>query len=80
MNKSLLKLLEAEDRAFYDIKFSKESAIDFLNQAKESNNINDKETCERLALEYEENAIKAEEELLQIRKELKNYIAYIQTL
>lgn len=80
MEKSFLELLEAERKAICTIKYYKESVIDFLNKAEESSDISDKEACKRIAFDYKQRVIKAELELLQVRKELKNYIAYLQAL
>ena len=80
MNRSFLELLEAEKRVFIDVKYFKESAIDFLNKAETESNHEGREACKRLASEYEDQASKAEEELLQIRKEMKQYISFLETL
>ena len=80
MNKSFLEVLEAEKRAFLDVKYFRESAIDFLNKAETEVDPEDREACKRIASEYEERASKAEEELLQIRKEMKQYISFLDAL
>ena len=80
MNRSFLELLEAEKRAFLNVKWSKESAVDFLNKAETESNYEDREACKRLASEYKDRASKAEEELFQIRKEMKQYISFLETL
>lgn len=80
MNRSFLELLEAEKRTFLDMKLSKESAIDFLNKAETEVDPKDREACKRIASDYKERASKAEEELLRIRKEMKQYISFLETL
>ena len=80
MNRSFLELLEAEKRAFLDAKYSRESVIDFLNKAEMESNPEKRESCKRVASEYENRVSKAEEELLQIRKEMKQYISFLETL
>ena len=80
MNRSFLELLEAEKRAFLDAKYSKESAIDFLNKAEMESNPEKRESYKRVAAEYENRVSKAEEELLQIRKEMKQYISFLEKL
>ena len=80
MNKSFLELLEAEKRSFLDVKYFRESAIDFLNKAETEVNPEIKEAHKRIASEYEERTSKAEEELLQIRKEMKQYISFLEAL
>ena len=80
MNKSFLELLEAEKKAVFDVKYFRESAIDFLNKSESEVNPEMKEAHKRIASEYKERISKAEEELLQIRKEMKQYISFIETL
>lgn len=80
MNKSFLELLEAEKRAFLDVKYFRESAIDFLNKAEAEVDPEVGESYKRIASVYKERASKAEEELLRIRKEMKQYISFLETL
>ena len=80
MKKSFLELLEAERKAVFDAEFFRKSAVDFLNQSKEADSIEKRESCERIACEYEKTAVEAEENLLQIRKEMKQYISFLETL
>lgn len=80
MKKSFLELLEAEKKAVFDAEFFKKSAVDFLNESKEAGSIEERESCERIASKYEERAVEAEENLLQIRKEMKQYISFLETL
>ena len=80
MEKSFLELLEAEKRAFLDVKYFRESAVDFLNKAETEVDPEMREAHKRIASEYEERTSKAEEELLQIRKEMKQYISFLETL
>ena len=76
MHKSFLKLLEEEKEIIYNIETSKESIVYFLNKYNEGN----EEYMKELTSKYEKKVIELEKELLQIRKELKNYIAYLQAL
>lgn len=80
MNRSFLELLEAEKRAFLDAKYFRESAIDFLNKAEAEVDPEMVEAHKRIASEYQERTSKAEEELLQIRKEMKQYISFLERL
>ena len=80
MEKSFLELLEAEKRAVYNLKSFKDSAIDFQNQSKKTDDTEQKESCKRIASDYEKKAIEAEENLLQIRREIKKYISFLVTL
>lgn len=80
MEKSFLELLEAEKRAVYNLKSFKDSAIDFQNKAETEVDPEDREACKRIAADYKKQTSKAEEELLQIRKEMKQYISFLETL
>ena len=80
MEKSFLELLEAEKRAFLDAKYFRESAIDFLNKAETEVDLEMREAHKRIASDYKEMVSKAEEELLQIRKEMKQYISFLEAL
>lgn len=80
MEKSFLELLEAEKRAVYNLKSFKDSTIDFQNQSKKIDDAEQKESCKRIASDYEKKAIEAEENLLQIRREIKKYISFLETL
>ena len=77
---SLVEISETEKRAFLDVKYFRESAIDFLNKAETEVDPEDREACKRIAANYKERASKAEEELLQIRKEMKQYISFLEAL
>ena len=80
MEKSFLELLETEKRAVYNLKSFKDSAVDFQNQSKIYDDAERKESCKRIALDYEKKAIETEENLLQIRREIKKYISFLETL
>lgn len=80
MDRSFLELLEAEKRASENMRCFKESTVDFLDKAKKESNHEHRESYKRIAFEYEERALKAEEELLQIRKEMKQYISFLEVL
>lgn len=80
MEKSFLELLEAEKRAVYNLKSFKDSAIDFQNLSKETDDAEQKESCKRIASDYGEKVIEAEENLLQVRRDLKKYISFLETL
>ncbi len=80
MEKSFLELLEAEKEKINNIKFFKKSAIDLLKQAECSQMDCQKESCKRIASEYEQKEKEAEMILLQIRKEMKQYISFLETL
>ena len=80
MEKSFLELLEEEKRAFRDVKYSNESAVDFLNKAEMEVDPEMKEIHKKRASDYKEMASKAEEELLKIRKETKQYISFLEAL
>ena len=62
------------------MKFFKDSAIDFLNKSETETDPEGRKACKRIAAEYKERASKAEEELLQIRKEMKQYISFLEAL
>ena len=80
MKKSFLELLEAEKRAFLDAKYFKESAVDFLNKVETEADPEMRKAHKRISFDYEKKAIEAEENLLQIRKEMKQYISFLETL
>ena len=80
MNKSFLELLEAEKRASENMRCFKESAVDFLYKAETESNPEHIESYKRVASEYKERALKAEEELFQTRKEMKQYISFLELL
>lgn len=80
MTKSFLELLEAEKRAVYNLEYFKDSAIDFQNKVETETNPEMKEANKRIASYYKEKAMKAEEDLLQIRKEMKQYISFLERL
>ena len=80
MEKSFLELLEAEKKAINDVKMFKESIVDFLNQSNRANTKEEKEIYERIAHNYKMKKIKAEDNLLRIRREIKQYISFLETL
>ena len=80
MDRSFLELLEAEKKAVFDVKYFKDSAIDFLNKAETEVDPEMRESHKRIASEYQERISKAEEDLLQIRKKMKQYISFLEAL
>ena len=80
MKKSFLELLEAEKKAFLDVKSFRESFTRFMNKVETEADPEMREAHKRIASDYEELASKAEEDLLQIRKEMKRYISFLETL
>ena len=80
MEKSFLELLEAEKKAVNNVKIFKESVIDFLNKSQKADREKEKEACKKIASDYEKKGIEAKENLLQIRKEMKQYISFLETL
>ena len=80
MNRSFLELLEAEKRASENMRCFRKSAVDFLYKAETESNPEHRESYKRVASEYENRVSKAEEELLQIRKEMKQYISFLERL
>ena len=80
MEKSFLELLGEEKRALLDVESSKESAVDFLNKAEMEVDPEMKEIQKKIASDYKEMASQAEEELLKIRKEIKQYISFLEAL
>lgn len=80
MEKSFLELLEAEKKAVNNVKIFKESVIDFLNKSQKANKEEEKEACKKIVSDYEKKGIEAEKNLLQIRKEMKQYISFLETL
>ena len=75
MNKSFLELLKAEREAIHTIDYFEETAVCFLDKSENSDDTNDKKVYKEIASDCEKSATEAKENLLQIRKELKNYIA-----
>ena len=80
MEKSFLELLGEEKRALLDVESSKESAVDFLNKAEMEVDPEMKEIQKKIASDYKEMASQAEEKLLKIRKEIKQYISFLEAL
>lgn len=68
--KSLLELLKDEDRLKYDARFNRETYE--MLKFKEKN--------ESLASEYKEYLEKAEQELLNCRKEIAQYLRFLEAL
>ena len=70
LNKSLLELLKEEDRLFDNAEDNKETYEMLKNEEKN----------ERLASEYKESAENAEQELLNCRKEIAQYLRFLEAL
>lgn len=68
--KSLLELLKNEDKLKYDVKFNSETY----------ETLKFKEKNERLASEYKEDLKEAEQELLNCRREIAQYLRFLETL
>lgn len=68
--KSLLELLKNEDKLKYDVKFNSETY----------ETLKFKEKNERLASEYKEYLKEAEQELLNCRREIAQYLRFLETL
>ena len=65
MYKSLLRLLKEEDKLSYDVKFYGESKT---------------KGCNRIASDYKESQEKAEQDLLNCRKEISRYLDFLEEL
>lgn len=76
MNKSLLELLKAEDLALYGYQSKHDLEMDALKMAEEAPE-NIKDIFQERADDYHKEAQEAEERLLSIRKEIKEYFEYI---
>ena len=70
LNKSLLELLKEEDRLVYNAKFNSETYE--MLKIEEKN--------ERLASEYKEEMEKSKQELLDCRREIAQYLEFLETL
>ncbi len=70
MHKSLLEILEAEKKIVNDVNFFKDSCNNFRQELgiAEDN---------RIMIQYKERLENAEEELVKVRKELKEYICFL---
>lgn len=85
MNKSLLSLLQEEHHLLQDLEYSREKAIDkrdWLNKV-EQEGLTDNSVyrIDRALLNvYEKDIFKCEADLLEIRKEIKKYFAFLETL
>lgn len=85
MNKSLLSLLQEEHHLLQDLEYSKEKAIDkrdWLNKV-EQEGLTDNSVyrIDRALLNvYEKDILKCEADLLEIRKKIKKYFAFLETL
>lgn len=80
MEKSFLELLKAEANAVNEVESFKCSVECFLKQAETAFTLDSKEVCKRHAYESEKKLVEAEENLLRIRKEMKQYISFLETL
>lgn len=69
MYKSLLRLLKEEDKLSYDVKFYGES----YEEAKTKG-------CNRIVSDYKESQEKAEQDLLNCRKEISRYLDFLEEL
>lgn len=76
METSLLVLLESEKRLLIDIKFYKESIHDFSVRLKEGLSDHARESHQKAITEFENKVAKAEENLLQVGKEIKQYLVF----
>ena len=70
MHKSLLEILEAKKKIVNDVNFFKDSCNNFRQELgiAEDN---------RIMIQYKERLENAEEELVKVRKELKEYICFL---
>lgn len=68
--KSLLELLKNEDKLKYDVKFNSETY----------ETLKFKEKNERLASEYKEYLEESKQELLNCRKEIAQYLKFLEAL
>lgn len=68
--KSLLELLKDEDKLKYNVRFNRETY----------ETLKFKEKNERLASEYKEYLKEAEQELLNCRKEIAQYLRFLEAL
>ena len=68
--KSLLELLKNEDKLKYDVKFNSETY----------ETLKFKEKNERLASEYKEYLEESKQELLNCRKEIAQYLRFLEAL
>lgn len=78
MNKSLLELLQEENRLVNDVKYKEESASEFLECAyKDGYSYS---TCRKIALDFQNAAIESKKKLLVVRQEIKKYLDFLATL
>ena len=68
--KSLLELLKDEDKLKYDVRFNRET-YEILKREEETN---------KFASKYKEDLEKAEQELLNCRKEIVRYLEFLEAL
>lgn len=85
MNKSLLSLLQEEHRLLNSLEYSREKALyqkDFLNKVKQEGLAHTSGYQMDLGLLgiYEMEWTQTEARLLEIRKEIKEYISFLETL
>ena len=76
MEKSLLELLKAEDLALFGFQSKRDLEKDTLKMVEEAPE-NIKDIFQERADDYHKEAQEAEERLLSIRKEIKEYFEYI---
>lgn len=77
MDKSLLELLEEEKKEIVNIRLSRKSAADFISHAENKEEGYHEESCYRIAEGYKADAKASEEKLIEIRKELKQYLSFL---
>lgn len=80
MNKSLLELLKEEEREVENIRFFTRSADNFISHAENKEEGYNIDSCYRIASEYEEKSQKSEENLVEIRKGIKQYLSFLMEL
>lgn len=79
MDKSLLELLEEEKKEMSDIRISRKLAADYIQCAENEEKEGDSESyySYRIARNYEADAKRSEEKLIEIRKEIKQYLSFL---
>ena len=80
MNASLLELLEEEKRLYSSYKCSKELTEQYLSFSDDTEDEEEKKAFIVIASKYEKYFKEEEEKLLAIRKEIKKYISFLETL
>lgn len=80
MNKSLLEILEEEKRVLRNVKSLKDLRDGILEMAKSEIVESKKQSCFRIAKNYEKKLEKEEERLLCVRKEIKEYFSFFENL